>query len=705
MFRSRRFQRITWFLSKGLALSLVVFLFLAGSGAVTRAPASAATAASADQTWQSLPVFGGEVTSILVDPNDANVVYAGTVGGGVFKSVDAGATWQPARAGLTPLPIRSLAAVAAQPGTIYAGADFDGIWKTTNGGTSWTHASTGIPQGMNAYLLVSDPSSPNVLYAGMSGANGQIYKTTNAGASWQVKDSGILRQPYSTNIDDVYALAIDPDNPSTLYAATASTGAYRTINGGEGWSAISSGLPISVGTYYGPLSALAVIPGEAGHVGGIYERSYWEFDGSTWQKVEDGDYGTGSGTGINRMFYYPGNSSIIYTAGADFNISTDGGVTWEQRLGWPTSGAISAIAFPASSPNTIYAASDTLFSYDGGVWKTTNQGQEWTQSMHGLTALSMISTAADPVNPLKFYAGADSFYRTLDGGVTWQRGNILGGNQPDYDFLHVLDIAVDPDDPQMIYVAGTFKVFYSSDGGANFHEYDITFPGSVAAPTGQPGVAYASSNFPGYGIYKTINSGVSWTQINTGVPKDITDSLCAIPELVIDPNDPNTLWAGTTWRGGVIKTTNGGDQWVVKGLVDEYKVTAIAVKPGDGQTVLVGAGDSEDWKIFKTSDGGAHWKVVMQTQVETTGIVFDPRNADWVYAVNAGFGVFRSSDTGERWLSFNDGLFKASVSAAAFTAGSDPHMLAASNGAGLYWIGPDISEPLFKPLYLPVVRK
>ena len=92
-------------------------------------------ALSADD-WQSYPTYGGEMTSIVMNPADSQTVYVGTRDAGVFETTDGGSSWQPARQGLTVMPIRSLAIDPLHPQTLYAGTDFDGVWKSTDTGAT-----------------------------------------------------------------------------------------------------------------------------------------------------------------------------------------------------------------------------------------------------------------------------------------------------------------------------------------------------------------------------------------------------------------------------------------------------------------------------------------------------------------------------------------------------------------------------------------
>ncbi len=388
-------------------------------------------------------------------------------------------------------------------------------------------------------------------------------------------------------------------------------------------------------------------------------------------------------------------------------MSTNGGLTWQQRLGWNTSSQIVAVGFHATAPNILYAAGDILFEYEGGVWKTTNQGSSWSPVSKGITAPEILSVAVDPANAQKIYAGTGGpgsgfFYRSTDGGQSWNRGSsVLIGGSPDYTFGEVSDLAVDPNNSQKIYMAGT-NFYVSSNAGQTFTEVEgVQLPGSIATPPGSANTVYVGSSFPGYGIYKSINGGANFEQKNSGLPL-FGSNICPILALADDPNDANILWAGTQFGGGILRTTDGGEHWVAKGLTENNRVDAIAVHPQDGNTVLAGAGDFEG-KIYKSRNGGSTWKVVLADVGMVMDILYDPRDANWVYAFTELSGVLRSSDGGDHWFPYNPGIFYPMMYQGAFTPGGSPRLVSGSFGSGLSWITPDISEPLIKFQYLPAV--
>ena len=302
--------------------------------------------------WQSYPIYAGEMTSIaiVVTPTVTQTVYVGTRDAGVFKTTNGGQSWQPARNGLTFYPIRSLQIDPQHPNTLYAGTDFDGIWKSTDGGDTWADSSSGLDKSLIVFNIVMNPQNTNTLYAGLAGGPGlyigHIYKSENGGTTWALQDTGIPLEA-GTYINGVFALAVDPAAPLTLYAGTNYQGAFRSMNGGATWAAINDGLPFRSGStqYREKVNALATDPQHANRLSAIIGGGYYTFENDQWQKVSQDDPDANTSIFPAHLYFHPTDPLTIYCAGDHFTISTNGGITWTQRLGWPDSGRVPGIAF------------------------------------------------------------------------------------------------------------------------------------------------------------------------------------------------------------------------------------------------------------------------------------------------------------------------------------------------------------------------
>jgi photosystem II stability/assembly factor-like uncharacterized protein len=174
------------------------------------------------------------VVTIAVDPHNSDVMYAGTTGG-VYKTTDGTANWQLVNNGLIPkekldaamaLGVNSVVTDPARPGTVYAGTT-NGLFKTVDAGASWKRIEKGLADTYISVLLV-DPLTPDILYAGTRRG---VHKTIDAGENWTGANDGLT----SLNIR---AMALSPPEPQTIFAGTNGSGLFRSVNGGKTWTAV-----------------------------------------------------------------------------------------------------------------------------------------------------------------------------------------------------------------------------------------------------------------------------------------------------------------------------------------------------------------------------------------------------------------------------------------------------------------------------------
>lgn len=182
----------------------------------------------------------GAVLSVAVDPLSPTTVYAGT-GQGMFKSLDAGASWFLSSSNLNTSSTRALVVNPITPATLYSGGEV-GVYRSTNAAMNWQAVNSGLGnQTVNA--LAVDPITPSTVYAGTAGG---VYRSITSGSSWTAFNSGL------GNLS-AQALAVSPVNPATIYVGTA-TGVFKSVNGGTNWSAARAGLTTS------NITALAINP-------------------------------------------------------------------------------------------------------------------------------------------------------------------------------------------------------------------------------------------------------------------------------------------------------------------------------------------------------------------------------------------------------------------------------------------------------------
>ena len=639
-------------------------------------------------SWVSYPLYGGEMTSIAIDPNNPKIVYVGTRDAGVYKTRDGGTYWIPAHDGLTFYPIRSLAIDPNNSGILYAGTDYNGVWKSIDSGATWFKSSNGLDESLIIFNIVIDTQNSNTIYAGLAGgiglSIGNIYKSKDGGSNWELSDDGFT--PHSESYKNaIISLAIDPGNSAILYAGTNFDGAFMSNDTGKTWSAINDSLPILSEDYYETVNGLAAHPNNSGRVCAIIQGRYYIYNGSYW-KIKCDDFINESIFSAH-LYFYPADTSIIYSSGDRFSRSINGGEDWENYLGWGGNtycSNVPDIAFNSLTPDTIFAATDILFNFDGGVFKSTDQGENWNENSDGVTATVISSVAIDPQNINRIYAGEGNghFYRSQDGGTNWEHEY--------FDADEFTDIEIDPANSANIYLTSLTGLYKSEDYGDNFTEIsEVENPECIEINPLSSNTIYAGSSLNG--IYKTTNGGTTWEQKNEGLPEIGGGMFNPVLSIAIDPDDTSAVWAGTQYQGGILKSTSGGDEWTSKGLTGEDMVHCIAINPNNSNEILVGSENYSGGNIYKSSNGGDNWVKKDSMIAYVFDIKYDPRDPQFVYAATEGYGVLRSTDGGETWYDYSDGIFYPILYSLDISQNDSVLLVAGTYGSGLYHIHPELS--------------
>src|SRR5437870_5022287 len=199
------------------------------------------------QSWVNLGPGADYAKIIKVDPSTPSTLYAGFVWeygdypvGGVFKSTDSGQSWSNASTGLpTNLDIYALAIDPKTPTTLYTGGLYGGVYKSVNGGASW--AATMSAQNNSVLALAIDPVTPTTVYAAtdvvFGNTSGQVFVSVDGGSTWNSVSNGLPIDAYG-----LHDVEIDPATPSTLYVAVFGDGVYKSTYSGNTWTAINTGL-------------------------------------------------------------------------------------------------------------------------------------------------------------------------------------------------------------------------------------------------------------------------------------------------------------------------------------------------------------------------------------------------------------------------------------------------------------------------------
>jgi len=383
----------------------------------------------------------------------------------------------------------------------------NGVDGTTNG------LGIAVDSAGNAHVTGNTSASDFPIVNGLK-TNSNFFKTTDAAANWNNQNSGLL--------GNVFGLAVAPNAPNTIYAATSS-GFYRSTDGGTTWTKMQA-TGVSGFNLNGPV---AVDPS-------------------------------------NSLVVYIGNFSGLFK-------TTDGGSNWTQINPAPLGNtSVNSIVFDPSTPTTMYVGAAN------GVFKSTNSGSTWIpQNNFGVPGTPPVRVLAiDPTTPLTIYAGtfSEGLFKSTNGGGVWTAmNNGMGGGNP----TAVSAIVIDPANPSMVYT-GHGSTFSGGGGGIN----KTTNGGTSWAPltNGVPNVvinAMVATSSAVYaapssgGVIKTTNGGSSWTTVETGLWSPF------VGVLVKDPSNASVIYAGTNASGSsdafVTKLNTSGSGLLFSTLVGGNK--------------------------------------------------------------------------------------------------------------------------------------
>lgn len=565
------------------------------------------------------------ITSILVDPQNSNVVYAASRGG-IYKSFNKGASWSR----ILVAPVLDLKFDPLNSEIMYA-ATTDGMQKSVNSGVSWNLINTGLPNQPFDVKLVLNPVNTNIIYAVVNSS--AVYKSTDGGANWNVSNSGI-------SSSSIRVISVSKANPSILMVGTAGQGAFKSINAGQDWTPVS--MPFQQFAYdlvFDPVNPEIIY---------VYSSP----SPYIYKSVNGGNSWTASGTGLpnaNAYNFIPQKLLIndtvspasIYVLGFGYNYgtiyeSTNGGASWARKGANVINAETDSLAVTQNFPEHIIANGNLY------LFSSTNGGATWSDIYvtSPISALFAGQFAVAPGNQNVIYAAGNNVYKSSDGGVTW--------TQPSQVYLEggAKRLAVDPSNEMIVYAATAFfpttpnrGVFKSVDGGASFSSINNNLPVNananlVAVDPANSSIIYAGLN--GGTMYKSTNAGSSWTAISNGLPN------ISPRAFIIDPRNTSTLYvAGSSdLNRNIYKSTNGGASWTPLGTSfnDYGSVNVLQIHPTDSNILLAG---TTRGGVFITTDAGASWSQVNDglANRNVTDIKFKPNNPNVVYAATFGGGV------------------------------------------------------------------
>ncbi|MES2764037.1 MAG: T9SS type A sorting domain-containing protein [Bacteroidota bacterium] len=618
--------------------------------------------ASTGGNWTPMGPYGspvggdaGRLTFIRFVPGNVNRIFIGTGAGGLWETTDGGVTWNTNTNNLAVLGCSDLAIDPTNVNIMYlATGDIDagdtystGILKSTDGGVTW--AATGLAWAVTNQRrigrLLINPSNPNILLAATS--NG-IYRTTNAGTSWAVVKTG--------NYQDMEFKSGDLTN---VFAVTPST-FVRSVDGGLTFTTTATGLP----TTGVNRMALSVTPADPNYVYilcskssdngfyGLYRStnggvSFTQMSSSPnifgWE--DDASDAGGQGWYDIACGVSPTNKDELICGGVNSWKSMDGGATWAINSHWYGGGGNPYVH--ADLHAVEYLNGTTCYmGTDGGIARTTNSGATWT-TINGLMNIAQVTRIGNSATTANYViSGHQDNGTNLLNGATWTE--VYGGDGSDcfVDWSSNATIIAS-------YVQGDFQK--STNGGASFNaiQTGLTGTGAWIAPIIQS-PNNANIFYCGYQqVFTSANKGGNWTQMGT-IPGSGT-----ILYIAAAPSNTNVLYAAKSTA--IYKTIDHGVNWttITTGLpTGSAQISRIAVDNTDADNVFVSfSGYSSANKVFSSINGGTSWTNISTglPNLPVNCITYYNNSNDDIY-VGTDVGVYFRNASMTSWTPFMTGL-------------------------------------------------
>jgi len=648
-----------------------------------------------DLHWRSIgPFRGGRVLAVTGVRGQPDTYYFGSVGGGVWKTDDAGRTWKPI---FDSQPVASIGAIAVAPSDaniIYVGsgeADMrssisvgNGMYKSTDAGKTWKQI--GLSDSRQIARILVDPRDANhVFVAALGHAYGPnqergVFRSKDGGAHWQK----VLFHDENTGAID---LAFEPGNPKTIFAALWQTrrppwsiyppsngpgsGLYRSNDGGDHWQAVKGGLPTEglgrMGIAFAPSNAKRIYLVVDAKEGGLYRS---DDGGQNWQQISKDHRIWGRGWYFDEVTVDPKNPDIVYLPNTSIYRSVDGGKSFTVFKGDPTGPDYHALWVDPDDSRRM------ALSCDQGAVVTHNGGESWSSWLNQATG-QFYHVAADNQFPYWVYgAQQDSGAAATASGSKYRFLNfhdwrpLEAGGENGY-------IAPDPLNPGVLF-GGTVDRQDLSNEQIQAMPPTIAQDGSFRRTWTLPlvfspldgHVLYFGSQI----LFRTEDGGDSWqaispdlTREDPGVPANLDPTTAADAPKgkrrgVIYTIGPSYVKAGEIWAGtddGQIQLTQDeGKHWgnvTPKELTAWSKVTHIEASHSDAGTAYAAVDRHrlEDYQpyLYRTRDFGKTWQRVSSGISDGSFLNCvreDPFRKGLLYACTEK-GVYVSFDDGDDW--------------------------------------------------------
>ena len=643
------------------------------------------------------PHRAGRTVGISGVADQPNVFYIGVNNGGVWKTTDYGHTWKPIFDAENTGSVGDVAVAPSNSNVIYVGSGEgiqrpdlsigNGLYKSIDAGKTWTNM--GLPDAQQIGGISIDPKNENRIFVA---ALGHPYGPNKERGVYRSLDGGkTLEQVlYIDENTGAVQVLIDPNNTNIVFATIwaarqgpwengawdgEASGLYKSMDGGSTWKKITKGFPTTkedglgrIGFTIAPSNSNRMYATvDAAKKGGIYKS---DDAGESWYMLTSDGRLWGRGSDFAEVKADPKNEDIVYSANVVMWRSKDGGKTWEGIKGAPGGDDYHRFWINPNNANII------AIGLDQGGTITVNGGETYSSWYNQATA-QFYHVSTDNAFPYNVYGGQQESgsvgiaSRSNDGGITFREWHPVGVEEYGY-------VAADPLDPNIIYGGKITKYDKRTAQVQNIAPNPVR-NGKVrfirTAPVLFSPVDNKTLFFAGNIIFKTTNGGSSWETISPDLSRETWDIPASVGiynteevkkmrqrgvvySLAPSYQDLNVLWAGTD-DGLIHITKDGGKHWkniTPASITSWSKISMIDASRFDVNTAYVAVNrirvDDMTPHIYKTTDGGATWKKIIN------GLPNEPINSVREDAVRKGLlfagsenAVYFSLDAGENWQS------------------------------------------------------
>lgn len=645
------------------------------------------------QEWEFLgpPDVGGRVRALAVHPNNANILYAGGASGGIFKSTNGGSSWFHLDDFLPSLSVTSIIINPDSPNILYAatgegitavnninnaGSSFSsssvgaGIFKSTDGGDSWNLLEALDPDDLSDFYWVNDlafdPVNPNIFYAvttvtdkdHTAASYGGLFRFTQGGD--QMEQVFILVG--STAPPNAYCVYINPNDRSNIFVGYGA-GLYMTQDTGNTWvnNGLMPGFPlfagrVEIGMSESNANTVYALCSGSGMNNGMIMRSLDK--GMEWDTMSSGltlftNSLANAGGYHNTIWVDPADDDNLLVGGINLWKSTNAGATITQISEHNNhSAGLSAhadhhIIVAAQDFNTI--TNPKVFTgNDGGVastdnYKTATTNSGWNLLSTGLSITQFYDSDIDGNNPHEIIAGSqdNGTWESDDGGATWTQVGFGDGG-----FCGLSKSALDPR-------------YLSSQ----FGDFKATFPPLVGYQNyfdlqtvdNAPFIAEMEI-YPNSGEYILVGGDDLWHVyhgLSGAESKNVSPRTAISGEFItaIEISEDSSIVLVGYKNGDLYINENGtAGSWMPLNLPETGVITDIALHPTNPDKIFVTLGAYRDDNIWFTNTGGTTWEErslgIPALHINT--VAWHPDQSNWAY-VGSDMGVFATENNGNAW--------------------------------------------------------